>query len=56
MESRLVQEGLLDYYRWAVRPICIVFDFKSLIAFLVQKLLGYEQHTGWDWTLVANPT
>lgn len=45
-----MQEGLLDYYRWALRPICIVSDFKSLIASLVQKLLGCKQHTGWDWT------
>lgn len=50
-----MQEGLLDYYRWALRPICIVSDFKSLIASLVQKLLGCEQHTGWDWTSVTNP-
>lgn len=52
--SRLVQEGLLDYYRWALRPICIVSDFKSLIALLVQKLPGCVQHTGWDWTSVTN--
>lgn len=44
----------MDYYRWAFRPICIVSAFKSLIAFLVQKLLGCEQHAGWDWTLVTN--
>lgn len=30
----------MDYYRWALKPICIVSNFKSLIAFPVQKLLG----------------
>lgn len=49
-----MQEVLLDYYRWALRPICIVADFKFLIASLLQKLLGCEQHTGWDWTSVTN--
>lgn len=51
-----MQEGPLDYCRWALKPICIVFDFKSLIAFLLQKLLGCEQHSGLDWSLVANPS
>lgn len=41
-----MQEGPLDYYRWALKPICIVSDFKSLIASPVQKLLGCELHTG----------
>lgn len=55
MESRLVQEGLLDYCGWALKPIYIVSDFKSLIAFLVQKLLGCELHTVWVWTTVTHP-
>lgn len=32
----------MDHYRWALSLICIVSDFKSLIAFLVWKLLGSE--------------
>lgn len=55
MESRLVQEGLMDYCGWALKPIYIVSDFKSLIAFLVQKLLGCELHTVWVWTTVTHP-
>lgn len=51
-----MQEGPLDYCRWALEPICIVFDFKSLIAFLPQKLLGCEQHSGLDRSLVAKPS
>lgn len=51
MESRLVQEWLLDSFK----TICIESDFPLLIAFLVQKLLRCEQHTGWNWTTVTNP-